>query len=183
MKKTTNSFTAQSVTFETTLPFHEVIARLDVEVNKAGAHQFVSKLASASTKQAIVDLVSGVAGSNDFIYSGDIRITHTRAHRYFFEMNHHKWLNVYHDSQNTPPAVVYTIGNPIYAETFMRRDVRAGYNIPPRLMVVQNADTEGTTLFYHLPSSLVLSDDEELVKAILAVDEKLEQMITRVMAD
>ncbi|KAG6817439.1 hypothetical protein H0H87_008607 [Tephrocybe sp. NHM501043] len=159
------------VTYETSLPFEEVIARLDIEVNKAGAGQFILRLKNATTKKDLEDLVHGVTGSNDFLY--------------FLEMNHHKWLNVYHEAESTPPAVVYTIGNPIFAETFMRRDVRAGYNIPPRLMVVQNSgsDAKTTTVFYHLPSSLVVLDDEELTRAVKVVDEKLEEMITRVTAD
>ena len=103
--------------------------------------------------------------------------------RYFLEMNHHKWMNVYHEAEDTPPAVVYTIGNPLLAETFLRHDVRAGYSIPPRLMVIQNAEASLTTVFYHLPSSLVMSDNEEVIKGLRVVDDKLERLITRVTAD
>ncbi|KAG6855134.1 hypothetical protein C0991_006063 [Blastosporella zonata] len=171
MKKTTTSFTAQLVTYETTLAFQEVIARLDAEINKAeaGAGQFIQRLRNVSTKKDLQDLVSGVTGDHDFVY--------------FLEMNHYIWMNVYHEAETTPPAVVYTIGNPILAETFMRYDIRAGYSIPPRLMIVQNADASLTTVFYHLPSSLVVSDNEELNLAIRVVDDKLEKMITRVTAD
>ncbi|KAG6905495.1 hypothetical protein DXG01_002378 [Tephrocybe rancida] len=171
MRKTTTSFTAQTITYETTLPYTEVIARLDAEVNKAGAvaSQFIPRLRDVQSKQDLEDLVSEVAGDNDFIY--------------FLEMNHYKWMNAYIGSNITPPSVVYTIGNPIYAETFMRYDIRSGYSIPPRLMVVQGANDSLTTVFYHLPSSLVVSDNEELMAAIRIVDDKLEQMITRVTTE
>ncbi|KAG6900929.1 hypothetical protein C0993_004366 [Termitomyces sp. T159_Od127] len=169
MKKTTTAFTAQMVTYETTLPFTEVIARLDAEVNKPDARGLLLAMGSAQTKQDFVDVVTGATGGKDFAY--------------FFEMNHHKWLNVYHEAPRTPPAVVYTIGNPLIAETFLRHDVRAGYCVPPRLMVVQNADASLTTVFYHLPSSLVVSDSDEVMDALRVVDGKLERMITRVTTE
>jgi len=168
MKKTITPFTAQLVTFETTLPFKEVIARLDREVNKAGSLQFLSKFGSVTAKEEIVELITGITGSNDFLY--------------FMEMNHHKWMNIYREA-NIPAAVVYVIGNPLTAETFMRHDIRSGYGIPPRLMVIENADRSGTSVFYQLPSSLPFangSDNSELRKAVLEVDEKLEKMITRI---
>ncbi|KAG5727307.1 hypothetical protein E4T56_gene11197 [Termitomyces sp. T112] len=170
MKKTTAAFTAQLVTYETTLPFKEVIARLDAEVNKSEAGgALMMKVMAAKTKKEIVDGITGALADKDFVY--------------FFEMNHDKWMNIYHEAEDTPPAVVYTIGNPFLAETFMRHDIRAGYNIPPRLMVVHNANVSLTTVFYHLPSSLVMSDNEEVMRAMRVVDDKLERMITRVTAD
>ncbi|KAF8076325.1 hypothetical protein FPV67DRAFT_1776861 [Lyophyllum atratum] len=169
MKKTITPFTAQLVTFETTLPYKEVIARLDAEVNKAGSLQFLSNFRAVTSKTELVELITGITGSNDFLY--------------FMEMNHHKWMNIYQEADSSS-AVVYVIGNPLTAETFMRYDIRSGYGIPPRLMVVESADRSGTTVFYQLPSSLVDGfHNAELKAAILLVDEKLERMITRVTAD
>ncbi|KAG6890264.1 hypothetical protein C0992_002530 [Termitomyces sp. T32_za158] len=168
MKKTTTAFTAQLVTYETTLPFDEVIARLDAQVNKPPAGGIMPAMASARTKQDVIDAVTNATRGNDFAY--------------FFDLSH-KWMNVYHETNDTPRAVVYAIGNPLLAETFLRHDIRAGYNVPPRLMVVQGADALTTTVFYHLPSSLVLPDNDEVVKALRVLDDKLEQMITRVTTE
>ncbi|GLB33746.1 hypothetical protein LshimejAT787_0106300 [Lyophyllum shimeji] len=171
MKKTIAPFTAQLVTFETDLPFLEVIARLDREVNKPGSLEFLSKFRTVQTKEEIVELITGITGGNDFLY--------------FMEMNHSKWMNICQGGNNRA-AVVYTIGNPLTAETFMRHDIRSGYGIPPRLMVVQNADGPGTSVLYQLPSSLPFvhdSNNPELRKAILLVDEKLEAMLTRVTTE
>ncbi|KAF5388262.1 hypothetical protein D9615_000361 [Tricholomella constricta] len=169
MKKTVTPFTVQLVTFETNLPFEEVIARLDEELNKQGSLQFLSKFRTATTREEIVDLITNITGNNDFLY--------------FLEMNHHKWMNIYEEAHN-PPAVVYTIGNPLTAETILRHDIRTGYNIPPRLMVIERADRSGTSVLYHLPSSLVVGTrNAELEQAILVLDDKLEKMITRVTAD
>ncbi|KAG5343077.1 hypothetical protein C0989_000067 [Termitomyces sp. Mn162] len=188
MKKTTAAFTAQLVTYETTLPFKEVIARLDAEVNKSEAGgALMMKVMAAKTKKEIVDGITGALADKDFVWVlftvCQSNSETNKGDRYFFEMNHDKWMNIYHEAEDTPPAVVYTIGNPFLAETFMRHDIRAGYNIPPRLMVVHNANVSLTTVFYHLPSSLVMSDNEEVMRAIRVVDDKLERMITRVTAD
>ncbi|KAG5639004.1 hypothetical protein H0H81_007912 [Sphagnurus paluster] len=177
MKKTVTPFTAQLVTFTTTLPFAEVIARLDAEVNKPRSLQFLAKLSTASTREEIVDLVESTTGGNDFLY--------------FMELNHDKWINIYHAdaADTTPPpaapAVVYTIGNPLIAETFMRLDIRAGHQIPPRLMIAANADRT-TSVSYHRPSSLVVHlapENAALAHAMAVLDDKLERMVERITAD
>ena len=53
MKKTVTPFTAQLVTFETSLPFKDVVARLDVELNKPGSLQFLADFRNTTTKEAI----------------------------------------------------------------------------------------------------------------------------------
>ncbi|KAG5646587.1 hypothetical protein DXG03_002891 [Asterophora parasitica] len=169
MKKTITPFTAQLVTYETTLPFKDVIARLDAEVNKTGSLGFMSRLRTAASKADIVGLVNGITDDRDFLY--------------FLEINHHGWLSTYQGTHN-PPAVIYTIGNPLIAETILRHDIRTGLNIPPRLMVIESADGSGTRVLYHLPSSLVVGESgEELRKAIQPLDDKLEKLVTRITTE
>ena len=76
-------------------------------------------------------------------------------------------------------------------------DIRAGYQIPPRLMVFEGSSgtcrkdgkpEEGTTIIYHLPSSVMGYLDEDGSKGVLkermqALDAKLEAMIAQVMDD
>lgn len=82
---------------------------------------------------------------------------------------------------STPRTVVYTLGNPSIAQTMLRHDMRAAYNIPPRLLIRERVDTPGTELVYHLPSSVVVLDDnDELRAAAELLDEKLEQLVTKV---
>lgn len=102
--------------------------------------------------------------------------------RYFVEYNHHKWLDVYFGVDDTPATIVYTIGNPLVAQTILQYDLRAGYNIPPRLLILEKADRTGTNIVYHLPSSVMaLNHNPKLKAAAEALDDKLEGMITKVV--
>lgn len=67
MSKTVTSFTAQLVTFDTPLPVTDVIARLDVEINKQGSAEILQKLRTAATRAEIEEVVNTVTGANDFL--------------------------------------------------------------------------------------------------------------------
>ncbi|KAF8897483.1 hypothetical protein BD779DRAFT_1781942 [Infundibulicybe gibba] len=165
--KTITPFTAQLVTFTTTLPVGEVIARLDVEVNKTGSAGFTSQMKAVTNKTDIENVINPIVGDRDFLY--------------FLEFNHNPWLNAFNGVNNTPVTVVYTIGNPLVAQTIMQYDLRSGYNIPPRLLVLENADHNGTSVIYHLPSSVMaLTDNPDLKAAAVALDEKLDKMVTKI---
>ncbi|KAG6817438.1 hypothetical protein H0H87_008606 [Tephrocybe sp. NHM501043] len=166
MKKTVTPFTAQLVTYETSLPFDVVISRLDQNVNKTGSAGFVAKFAAATTREEIAAIVDSITGGKDFLY--------------FMQFTHDRWMNIINGPNIYPPAVVYTIGNPIIAGSFMRYDMRTGLDIPPRVMVLGNAANNGTTVFYHRPSSLVTSPNVEVLQALWVLDEKLDLMITNI---
>lgn len=84
----------------------------------------------------------------------------------------------------TPKSVLYTIGNPLIAETIMKHDLRAGLNIPPRLLIIEKEDGCGTQVLYHLPSSVMAIGDNHALKAAAEVlDEKLEELVAEVTAD
>lgn len=104
--------------------------------------------------------------------------------RYFLEINHAKWLNIYRNEAN-PAVVIYTIGNPLIAATIIQHDISAGYNIPPRLMILQKADgNDGTIVIYHLPSSVVDCSDNPALKAALeGLDAKLDEMVSHITSD
>ena len=104
--------------------------------------------------------------------------------RYFQEVRHDEWLNLYQGEAVHPTAIVYTIGNPLIAQTIMQHDIRAGYMIPPRLMILEKADRTGTLVIYHLPSSVMaLTDNPALKAAVQAVDNKLDKLVTSITAD
>lgn len=68
MKKCKSPFTAQLVTYDTPLPFKEVIARLDVEVNKSGSSEFLAKFRTVGTKVEMEELILASLGAKDFLY-------------------------------------------------------------------------------------------------------------------
>ena len=94
-------------------------------------------------------------------------------------MEHTSWMRLY--EHETPQTVVYTIGNPVIAQSIMRHDLRAAYNIPPRLLIKERTTGHGTEIIYHLPSSvMVLTENDQLLQAAVALDRKLEDLVSRV---
>jgi len=103
--------------------------------------------------------------------------------RYFHELSHDEWLNIYEGSVR-PVAVVYTIGNPLIAQSIMQHDIRAGHMVPLRLMILEKADRTGTNIMYHLPSSVMtLTNNPDLKAHLQALDEKLETLVSNISAD
>jgi uncharacterized protein (DUF302 family) len=83
-----------------------------------------------------------------------------------------------------PVAVVYTIGNPLIARTIMQHDIRTGYTVPLRLMVLEKVNGTGTNVIYHLPSSVMgLTNHPDLKVVLQELDEKLEKLVSSISAD
>lgn len=61
------SFTAQLVTFDTPLPYKEVVERFEKEVNKAKSKDFMLRLQLAASKTEIKDLVNTAKGDSGFV--------------------------------------------------------------------------------------------------------------------
>ena len=62
-------------------------------------------------------------------------------------------------------ARMYTIGNPLIAQTMLKHDIAAGLNVPVRLMIYEDAANLTTRLVYDLPSSLMIGLQNEMVAA------------------
>lgn len=111
------------------------------------------------------------AAGNDFLY--------------FMEIQHHKLLK-FADGIDRPRIVVYTIGNPLFAQPIMRYNPLAAYSIPPRLLIIEKPDGTGTTVSYHLPSSVmgmpVGENEPNLQMELKALDEKVEKLVQRITA-
>lgn len=188
MSKHITKFTAQLVTFETTLPVAEVLTRLDQELNKARSGQIWSMLHGAQSKDEIVSKIKEITGDRDFLYALIFPDRDTCAERhcypsFFSAASHSTWLNTYFGTDTTPGTYLYTLGNPLIAQTILQHDLRAGLLIPPRLLVLENQDHSGTKLIYHLPSSVMaISDDPQLKQATEALDAKLENFVSKIVS-
>lgn len=101
------------------------------------------------------------------------------------EIQHHKLLK-FADGIDKPGVVVYTVGNPLFAQSIMKYNLFAAYSIPPRLLVIDKPDGTGTTVSYHLPSSVmgmpVGENDPTLQIELEALDEKVEKLVQRITA-
>ncbi|KAF8974278.1 hypothetical protein BDZ97DRAFT_1772800 [Flammula alnicola] len=171
MPKIVTSFTAKLVKFETAVPFAEVISRLDVEVNKAGSSDIMATLRKVKNQEEFASVV-GKTAEKDFLY--------------FMEIPHHKLLK-FVDGIDKPGIIVYTIGNPLIAQEMLKYNPLAAYSIPPRLLIIENPDGIGSSVSYHLPSTVMgLPDGENhpnLQAELEALDERLERLATKITAE
>jgi len=101
------------------------------------------------------------------------------------EIQHHKLLKLA-DGIDKPGIVVYTIGNPLFAQLIMKYNPLAAYNIPPRLLIIEKPDGTGTTVAYHLPSSVMGvpagENEPTLQMELKALDEKVERLVRKITA-
>ncbi|KDR74824.1 hypothetical protein GALMADRAFT_141157 [Galerina marginata CBS 339.88] len=171
MPKTVTSFMTKLVEFDTTVPFAEVIARLDVEVNKAGSQDIVAKLVKSESPEEWKSLVTERIAGTGFLY--------------FMEFPHYKLLKMA-DGVEKPGMVVYAFGNPFAGQVILKQNPKAAYSIPPRLSIVEKPDGTGTIVSYHLPSTVMGqpdgNNDPTLQAALDVFDEKIEKIATRVTA-
>ncbi|VDB89977.1 unnamed protein product [Peniophora sp. CBMAI 1063] len=168
MSKSIETFAAQRVSYTTDLPVYEVLKRLDAAVNRDSEKNIVRSIRSARTPKELELRVREVAG-DDF--------------GFFFEFNHSNWLKMYLGSDDVPEMHVYTIGNPILAQSMLKHRPASGLYVPLRLMVMgRYADSNrGTVVVYDLPSSMIATDGEgELRDAAVVLDHKLEALVQEV---
>lgn len=161
---------AQLVQFDTQLSYDDVIARLRSQmINKDASTPLITRLREAGTQKDVEEIVGDTTHGLDFLYFG--------------ELKHHRLLDIYRGVDDTPKAVVYTIGNPLIAQTILRHDIRAALEIPPRLLILEKPDRKGTQILYHLPSSVMTLDgNPELISAVEALDVKLEKLVSTITA-
>ncbi|MEJ1978350.1 MAG: DUF302 domain-containing protein [Acetobacteraceae bacterium] len=96
----------------------------------------------------------------------------------FLTVDHGAWL--IHIGM-TAKARMYTIGNPLIARTMIEHDLRAGLNVPVRLMIYEDAASGTVRLAYDVPSSLMSRLHNDNVKAAAKkLDAKLEALAERV---
>ncbi|KAF8915934.1 hypothetical protein CPB85DRAFT_387509 [Mucidula mucida] len=166
MTKSITPLNAQLVTFTTTAPISQVLERLDREVNRDNAGGLFPLLRTSETKEDLQRGMIEMTRGNNFIF--------------FLQMDHTSWMRLY--DKDAPKTVVYTIGNPLVAQTMMQHDMRAAYYVPPRILIKERVGTEGTEVIYHLPSSVIVIDgDNDVLRAAAEnLDEKLERLIVKV---
>lgn len=85
--------------------------------------------------------------------------------------------------------MTYTIGNPLLAQKIIPHNAWAAVCIPPRLLIVENTDSSGTSVFYQVPSSIMgltaleEKNSEELQKTLAEVDKKVEALVLKITAE
>jgi uncharacterized protein (DUF302 family) len=88
----------------------------------------------------------------------------------FDTFDHGKWLQLI---GQTAKAVMVILGNPLIARTMLQHDIRAGLNVPVRLLIYEHTDGS-TRVAYDLPSSLMSGlENADVTAAATKLDEKL----------
>ncbi|KAA0121894.1 DUF302 domain-containing protein [Methylobacterium sp. P1-11] len=77
--------------------------------------------------------------------------------------------------------MMYTLGNPLIAITMLRHDIRAGLNVPVRLVIYHDEASGTTRLAYDVPSTLMGNiADEACLAAAGGLDAKLAALAEQV---
>ncbi|THH30020.1 hypothetical protein EUX98_g4176 [Antrodiella citrinella] len=166
-------YTAQRVALTSKKSIKDVLAALDVEVNKEGGRANTLRIiANAQTKEELE------AGMDELTKGGKLDFV------LFATFSHSRWLAIYL-GREFPETHVYIIGNPLIAQTMLQHDIAAGLHIPPKLLVTEIEGGKGTTVVFDLPSSVIAVGNNvspELKKAAEGLDEKLERLVRKVLS-
>ncbi|OSD01013.1 TT1751-like protein [Trametes coccinea BRFM310] len=173
MSETTVEYICRRITYHTPLPFAEVSTRLEKALNKSNAGQNLPRVIStAKTKQDIENGLQPIIDGHDFVYA--------------FEVVHSSWLRIYAAPEHIPHAIVYTMGNPNITQEVLRRDIGTGLHVPMKIMLLEDVDEKGTRIIWDDPTTVMPVPgkpvDEELLKVIEGVAEKLERFVQKLIA-
>lgn len=169
MSKHIEEFNVRRIRYTTDLPVAEVLKRLDAAVNRSrGEGRIVSIIRAARTPQELELRLKEASGEN---------------FGFFLETPHSSWMRMYLGRNDIPEMRVYTIGNPLIAQTMMRHEPLTGLYVPLRLMVMgKTADSSrGTVVVYDVPSSMIAPNDRgALRRAAEVLDRMLEELVQKV---
>ncbi|KAI0057559.1 hypothetical protein BV25DRAFT_1830967 [Artomyces pyxidatus] len=168
MSKRVQEYTVQRITYDSELPITDVLARLDGFVHRDKSEGVaLSAVLQAKTKDELVRSINAI----------------TDGFMLFGTLQHSRWLKVYFETEAIPGVFVYTIGNPLIAQTMLKHSLLAGLYVPPKLIIIGKDvdERKGTKVVYDVPSSMIAAGDSgELRKAALALDAKLEDLVRRI---
>jgi uncharacterized protein (DUF302 family) len=137
--------------------FEEVVSAFGSAVGSVEDTGFPALLASTKSAEEFETRVKSREGTSGFVR--------------FLTVDHGAWLA---RIGLNAKARMYTIGNPLIAQTMLKHDIAAGLNVPVRLMIYEDAASRTTRLAYDLPSSLMSGlQNESVTAAAKKLDAKL----------
>lgn len=98
--------------------------------------------------------------------------------------SHTRWLRAFLPGRKFLETQVYTIGNPLIAQTMLQQDLKVGLHVPPKLLVQELEGGKGTCVVWDLPSSVVVAGamSPQMKKDAELLDDKFERMVRRILA-
>jgi uncharacterized protein (DUF302 family) len=154
-------YTVQHIEHISSHSFDQVVADFEALVGCVENGAFQKLAAAANDQEDFKTRVRQHEGKSGFMQ--------------FLLVDHGAWLP--HVGISRKKARMYTIGNPLIAETMLKYDVRVGLNVPVRVLIYENS-TDGTVrLAYDLPSSLMSRlNNEDVTTAAKKLDAKLHEL-------
>jgi len=158
-------YTVQHIEHISSHSFDQVIADFEALVGCVENGAFKQLAAAATDEEDFKKRVQEHEGKSGFMQ--------------FLLVDHGAWLP--HVGINGKKARMYTIGNPLIAQTMLKYDLRVGLNVPVRLMIYENSIDNTVRLAYDLPSSLMSRlNNENVTTAAKKLDAKLHELCENV---
>lgn len=137
--------------------FDAVIAAFEAAVGPGDGETFQSIVDKSTSTEDFTARVRAAEGSSGFIL--------------FLKVDHSSWLARVGIGGR---ATMYTIGNPLIAQTMIRHNIEVGLNVPVRVLIYEDAASKTGRVGYDLPSSLMARlKNAEVTAAAKLLDEKL----------
>ena len=137
--------------------FEAVVASFEAVVGSADKQAFQSAVDDHSSPDAFIKHMQAIKGSSDFML--------------FLKVDHGAWLpRVGLEGK----AIMYTIGNPLIAQTMLRHSIEAALNVPVRVLIYEDPRSKRGHIAYDLPSSLMSRlKNKQITAAARLLDEKM----------
>ena len=101
----------------------------------------------------------------------------------FWEIDHSLWTPLYGIAPGRRIKRVI-LGNPMSAATVLKHELKAGLAAPAEILILEGEGAVDTEVVFQLFSTLAagVERDEELVKASLNLDDKIQQLVDHITA-
>ena len=150
------TYTVQHNEHSTTRSYDEVIAAFEAATGSVEGDEWPRIAATAKSLEEFEKLVHEREGSSGFMR--------------FLTINH-GWMAHYGSKARSR---MYTLGNPLIAQTMLRHSIAAGLNVPIRIFIYEDLASGTTRFAYDLPSSLMsVLTNGEVTAAAKKLDAKL----------
>ena len=162
------AFHGVRLTFETVLPFDEVLSRFHAQVGVAAAAEIVRLARETSDENTFANLV-------------EARFVGKSGFTLFSEIDHGGWIQRFGIQRRVLRLI---FGNPLIAITMLCEDLSAALFVPVELLLMDESNG-GASLAYVQPSSLIVinQNDRRLCAAARALDKKVFALIAAILED
>ncbi|MGA8595372.1 MAG: DUF302 domain-containing protein [Bryobacteraceae bacterium] len=143
--------------FSSQRTFDAVVAAFEAAIGPGDGKTFQSMVDQTTSASDFADRIRAAEGSSGFIL--------------FLKVEHGPWLARVGIGGR---ATMYTIGNPLIAQTMIRHNIEVGLNVPVRVLIYEDAAAKTGRIGYDLPSSLMARlNNEQITAAAKLLDDTL----------